>query len=262
MDLGLAGRSFLVLASSRGLGRAIARELAAAGAKVMLSGRSEAALQKAAEELRGATGAEINYQVCDLTQGEQIEALVEKTVKLYGTIHGLVNNGGGPPAGRFEDLADDHWEQAFKLNLLSYVRAIRAALPYLRRQGWGRIVNIASSSVKEPIDGLILSNTFRLGVVGLAKTLARELAPYGILINTVAPGRIATDRLLELDRRRAQEAGVSYEELRAISQGEIPLGRYGKPEDLAKVVAFLCSNANTYLTGQVVVVDGGLTKAL
>ena len=122
-----AGRSFLVLASSRGLGRAIARELAAAGAKVMLSGRSEAALQKAAEELRGATGAEINYQVCDLTQGEQIEALVEKTVKLYGTIHGLVNNGGGPPAGRFEDLADDHWEQAFKLNLLSYVRAILSA---------------------------------------------------------------------------------------------------------------------------------------
>jgi 3-oxoacyl-[acyl-carrier protein] reductase len=195
----------------------------------------------------------MHYHLCDLTNAKQIKQLVETTTDLFGGVDGLVNNAGGPPAGKFESLDDRDWEQAFNLNLLSYVRAIREVLPHMRRQGGGRIVNIASSAVKEPIDGLILSNTIRNGLVGMAKTLSRELAPDNILINTVAPGRIATDRLLELERQRAKEKGVSYQQVRSISEAEIPLGRYGTPEELAKVVAFLCSSVNTYITGQVIV---------
>lgn len=262
MNLGLEGKTALVLASSKGLGRAIAQELALEGAKLMISSRSEGALKAAAGEIRSLTGAEVAYQVCDLTEGEQIQALVEETATIYGSIDVLVNNAGGPPAGNFSVLVDEDWDYAFRLNLLSYIRAIREVLPHIRGNGQGKIVNIASYSVKQSIEGLILGNTMRTGIVGLAKTLSRELAADNILINTVGPGRIATDRVEHLDGKRSEELQMSYEEVRSLAEQDIPLGRYGTPQEFAKLVVFLCSQVNTYMTGQVILVDGGLTTAL
>lgn len=262
MDLGLRNKSVLVLASSKGLGKGIAKGFAQEGARVMIASRDEVALQKTTSELKEETGAEVNYYVCDLTDKEQIHNLVVETAKLYGTIDVLINNAGGPVAGDFDTLNDDDWESAFQLNLLSYVRAIREVLPYMRKQSQGHIINIASSSVKQPIKGLILSNTFRTGIVGLAKTLSQELASENILINTVGPGRIGTDRVEEIDRKRSADLNISYDEVRALSEKEIPLGRYGTPEEFSKLIIFLCSQANTYITGQVMLVDGGLTDAI
>ncbi len=262
MDLGLQGRSVLILASSKGLGKGIASAFCQEQARVMITSRDEENLRKAAAEIKAATNGEVNYHVCDITEPDQIAELIQKTVSLYGTIDVLVNNSGGPQAGSFDALNDDDWHFAFSLNLLSYVRAIRAVLPYMRKQNRGHIVNIASSSTKEPIDGLILSNTFRVGVLGLAKSLSRELAADNILINTVGPGRIATDRIAELDRKRSELLGVTSEEVRRQWESQIPVGRYGNVDELARMVVFLCSAANTYITGQCILVDGGLTKAL
>ncbi len=262
MDLGLTGKSILVLASSRGLGKASALEFARAGARVMLSSRSEAKLAETASELHELTGGDIQYFACDLTDAKQIGALVAHTMDALDTVDVLVNNAGGPPPGDFEQLDDAAWQHAFELNLLSYVRAIRAVLPQMKAQGSGRIVNFASSSVKAPIPGLLLSNTLRAGIVGLAKSLSQELAPHGILINTVGPGIIQTDRIVELNQAKAERTGLSYAEVEQAALANIPLGRFGEPEEFARLVVFLGSQANTYITGQTLLVDGGLVKAL
>ncbi|MGN7415049.1 SDR family oxidoreductase [Paenibacillus sp. SAF-068] len=262
MDMGLQGKKALVLASSRGLGKAVAAQLAAEGADVMLASRSEEKLAAVKQELLAlGGGGRVEYCATDVTRKEDIEALIQKTAELFGQIDILVNNSGGPPSGSFESLTDEDWERAFELNVLSYVRLIRGALPYMKEHG-GHIVNIASTSVKQPIPGLVLSNTFRTGVFGLAKTLSQELAPYGILINTVAPGRIATDRIRELDAARAEQNGISEDEVSEQFHKEIPLGRYGQPEEFAKAVVFLLSGANTYITGTSLIVDGGMVRAL
>jgi len=198
---------------------------------------------------------------CDITNSEEISEMVKKTVEVFGGIDILVNNAGGPPAGGFEDMDDNAWQKSFELNLLSYIRIIREALPYLKNNG-GRIINIASSSIREPIPGLILSNTFRMGISGLAKTLADEFAPYNILVNTVAPGRIYTDRIKQLDKSNAEKNGVSVEEIARKAQESIPLGRDGKPEEFAKVVVFLASEGNTYMTGSSFFVDGGKLRSI
>ncbi|KZO01505.1 SDR family oxidoreductase [Bacillus badius] len=261
MDGSFRGKTALVLASSQGLGKAIAAKLAEGGADVMLASRSGEKLEEVKQQLQKGSAGQIEYTVCDMTKPEDIQALVQKTAEIFGSIHILVNNSGGPPAGSFEDMADEQWQQAFELNLLSYIRAIRSALPYLKKQG-GKIINIASSSIKEPIAGLILSNTFRTGIVGLSKTLAEELAAYGILVNTVAPGRIETDRLKYLDEINAEKQGVSVEQLNEQIKKKIPLGRYGRPEEFANVVAFLASDANTYMTGSSFLVDGGMIRSI
>ncbi|MGC8229583.1 SDR family oxidoreductase [Pseudobacillus badius] len=261
MDGSFRGKTALVLASSQGLGKAIAAKLAEGGANVMLASRSGEKLEEVKQQLQKGSAGQIEYTVCDMTKPEDIQALVQKTAEIFGSIHILVNNSGGPPAGSFEDMADEQWQQAFELNLLSYIRAIRSALPYLKKQG-GKIINIASSSIKEPIAGLILSNTFRTGIVGLSKTLAEELAAYGILVNTVAPGRIETDRLKYLDEINAEKQGVSVEQLNEQIKKKIPLGRYGRPEEFANVVAFLASDANTYMTGSSFLVDGGMIRSI
>lgn len=261
MNESFHGKTALVLASSQGLGKAVAEKLAEGGARVMLASRSGSKLEEVKQQLKGSEEGRVDYAVCDLTNPKDIEALVAKTVEKFSTIDILVNNAGGPPAGEFEDMADEQWQQAFELNLLSYIRAIREALPHLKKQG-GKIINIASSSIKEPISGLILSNTFRTGIVGLSKTLAEELAPYNILVNTVAPGRIATDRLKYLDEMNAARQGVSIEQLDEQVKKKIPLGRYGQPEEFANVVAFLASDANTYMTGSSFLVDGGMVRSI
>lgn len=262
MDLGLEGKTALVLASSKGLGKATAMKFAEEGANVMISSRNEADLQKTAQEIREKTGTNVACKVCNIMDNEQIVELVHETVSKFKTIDILVNNAGGPPAGNFDDFSDKDWMNAFELTLLSVIRTIRAVLPFMRKQQSGRIVNIASSSFKQPLDNLTLSNTFRTGIMGLAKSLSQELAKDNILINTVGPGRIATDRLKELDSKTAEMKGVELEEIIAHSELAIPLGRYGTPEEFANVLVFLCSEANTYVTGQAILVDGGLVKAL
>lgn len=261
MDLQLQGKVALVVASSQGLGKAVATELVKEGAHVMLTSRDAAKLEVVQQELALLGKGSVAWHRADITKAEDIQALVAATRERFGKIDILINNAGGPPAGTFAQLSDDDWQRAFELNLLSYIRLIREVLPDLQQTG-GRIVNIASCSVKQPLPGLILSNTFRLGIVGLTKTLAEELAPYNILINTVAPGRIATDRLLYLDQKRAEQLGISREEVAEQAKGQIPLGRYGTPEEFAKVVTFLVSAASTYITGSTLLVDGGMVKGI
>ncbi|SEN32575.1 3-oxoacyl-[acyl-carrier protein] reductase [Mesobacillus persicus] len=259
MDLHLRGKTAVVVASSQGLGRAVAEELLKEGAKVVISGRDEAKLQKVANELR--EYGSVEYHQTDITKPDDIKSLMDLAVQKFGTIDILVNNAGGPPAGSFEEISDEDWQHSFELNLLSYIRLIREALPYLKEHG-GKIINIASSSIKEPIPGLILSNTFRTGIVGLTKTLSQEFARFNILINTVAPGKIATDRVKHLDQFNADKLGLSREEVESNSKKAIPLTRYGQPEEFAKVVVFLASEANSYMTGSSFLVDGGMVKSI
>lgn len=262
MELGLKDKAVLVLASSKGLGKAIAKEFAREGAKVMITSRNEELLQRAMEEIRQETGTLVQAQVCDIKKANQIKELVQKTVAVFGTVDVLVNNSGGPSGGNFDDLDDEKWMDAFELTLLSYIRTIREVLPYMRKQKRGHIVNVASTSFKQPIEGLLLSNTFRTGITGLAKSLSQEFAQDNILINTVGPGRFATDRVIEIDQLQAESKGKDYEEYRKASERAIPIGRYGDPIEFANTVLFLSSMANTYITGQAILVDGGATKAL
>jgi len=261
MDFGLQNKSALVIASSQGLGKAIATELLKEGANVMLSARSVEKLMAVQEELRSIGTGKVSYCVTDITKPSDIKNVVATTIKEFGGIDLLVNNSGGPKAGTFLDLSDSDWQAAFELNLLSYIRVIREALPALKENG-GKIVNIASSSTKEPIPGLLLSNTFRTGIVGLSKTLATEFAADQILVNTVSPGKIATERVAHLDEINAAKKGLSVTEIKELSERSIPLRRYGKPEEFAKFVTFLLSEANTYITGQSFLVDGGMIKSI
>lgn len=262
MDLGLGGKVALVAAASKGMGKACAMGLAAEGARVAICARTEADLASAAEEIRQKTDAEILPVRADLTRIEDIRRAVQATVDAFGGIDILVNNAGGPPPGAFDQLTDAQWQSAFELTLLSTVRLIREVLPYLRAKRWGRILNIQSSAVKEPIHGLILSNGIRPGVIGLAKTLAAELGKDNITINTICPGRILTDRLLSLMAVRARQAGKSLDAYLPEATADIPLGRIGSPEEFASMVVFLASERASYVTGVTVQVDGGLIRGL
>lgn len=262
MDLELTGRVALVTAASKGLGRATATRLAAEGARVMISSRGADQLARTAQEITDATGAQVEHCPADVADGADLDRLLRETRERLGGIDVLVNNAGGPKPGGFDALDDAAWQQAFELNLLSTVRLFRGVLPHMREQRWGRIVTVASSSIKQPIDNLTLSNTFRVGILGLAKSLALEMAGDGVLVNTVGPGRIATDRVASLDATRAEKTGQSVEEVRAQSEAGIPIGRYGTPEEFANVAAFLVSGVNTYVTGQNLLVDGGMVRAI
>ena len=261
MDLGLQDKPALVCASSAGLGKGIATELAREGARVMLFSRSAESLQSTQREIHQATGHRAEFVVGDMTKKEDVERAVAATVEKFGGIYALVNNTGGPPAGRFEQFDDDTWNSAFQLTLLSYVRSIRAALPVMQQAGGGRILNNTSQSIKNVIDNLLLSNVFRMGIVGLSKTIAREFGPQGILVNVVGAGKIATSRVDHLDRLAAQQQGVALAEFQSLCQADIPLGRYGTIDEFGKLAAFLCSPANTYVTGQSILIDGGMIRA-
>ena len=263
MNLGLQDKVALVMAASKGLGRACAAVLAAEGVHVTIGARNAEALEQTAQEIRQATRSRVLAIPTDVTRAEDMEAIVAATVREFGRIDILVNNAGGPPAGTFESFSDAQWQAAFELNLLSSVRLVRLVLPHMRKTGSGRIITIVSTSVKQPIDGLLLSNAIRSGVVGLAKTLSVELAPDNITVNNVCPGRILTDRLRQIYQinDRAQQ-GVSEEAvLKEIAQG-IPMGRVGQPEELGALVAFLASQQAAYITGTTIQVDGGLVRSL
>lgn len=263
MDLGIKGKVALVLAASKGLGRASASALAAEGAHVVIGARHEEALREAAEHMRRESGSQVLAVPTDVTKPEQLAAIVDAAVREFGRLDILVNNAGGPPPGTFEMFNDTQWESAFELSLLSVVRLIRLALPHMRQQGSGRIINIVSTSVKQPIDNLLLSNAIRPGVIGLAKSLSIELAPENITINNVCPGRILTDRIrqvYQLDAKKQQ--GISEEEALKDAVREIPMGRIGQPEELGALVAFLASAQAAYITGTTIQVDGGVTRSL
>ena len=262
MDLGLKDRVAIVAASSRGLGKACALELAREGAKMIICARDAARLTASADEIRTATGSEVLPLTVDLTKAAQIQHLVDETLRRYGRVDVLVTNNGGPPAGFFDDFDDEAWLAAHELTLMSAVRLIRAVLPTMQTQGWGRIVNITSVSVKQPIDNLLLSNVYRPGVVGLAKTLSAQLAAEGITVNNVAPGYTRTDRVLELDRARAADEGITVEEVVAQRTASYPMKRMGEPEELAALVAFLASERASYITGTTIQVDGGYVQGI
>lgn len=257
MDLGLKDKVALVTASSKGLGRACALALAREGAKVAICARDGKALKVAADEIVMTTGSEVLAVPADMNNSRDIQQVVKETVKHFGKLHILVTNAGGPPAGSFADFEDRQWQEALNLTLMSMVRLIRAALPYMQQEGWGRIINITSTSVKEPLDNLVLSNSIRPAVHGLAKTLAQQFAPYGITVNNVMPGTIRTDRVEQLAQARSEKNGQTAAEA-IIEMGKAAaLGRIGEPEEFGAVVAFLASERASYITGASLPVDGG-----
>jgi 3-oxoacyl-[acyl-carrier protein] reductase len=258
MDLGLKGKTALVTAASKGMGKACALGLAAEGARVAMCARTEGDLGAAADEVRTKTGAEILALPADVTRAADVRTLVARVGETFGGVDILVANAGGPPRGTFDQLTDEAWAAAFELSVLSVVRLVREVLPSMRRRKWGRIITIQSSSVKQPIDGLLLSNGVRPGAAGLMKTLASELGRDNILVNTVCPGRILTDRFLG----GARQAGLPEDQYVARQSGDIPLGRVGTPEEFANVVVFLASEKASYVTGVTVQVDGGLVRGL
>ena len=261
MDLGLQQKGVLVMASSGGIGKGVAMEFAREGARVMLFARSEEKLKEAADAIEAETGNRPLFSAGDITDAPDVANVVARTAEEFGGLWALFNNTGGPPAGGFTQFDDAAWQSAFELTMLGYVRAIRAAIPHMKAGGGGRIVNNTSVSTKQAIDGLLLSNVFRSGLVGLGKSLARELGPEGILVNTVGPGRIDTERIEQLDTIWAERDGLTYDEQREKSQASIPLRKYGEPAEFGRIVTFLCSGANAYVSGQNVLIDGAMVEA-
>jgi len=268
MDLGLTGKVALVTASSRGLGRACAEALAREGARVVINGRRPDDLARAAQEIRASIGGskvEVHTVGADVTEPDDVARLVKAAITRFGQLDILVTNAGGPKPAKFVDLDESDWRDGLDSTLWPVIRLIRQAIPHLRgarERGGGRIINIVSTSVKQPIGGLHLSNAIRPAVIGLAKSLATELAPEGILVNNVCPGSFDTDRIKHVFEQRAAAAGISLEEAAERSIATIPMGRLGSPMELGNLVAFLASNKATYITGQTWNVDGGLTNTL
>ncbi len=262
MDLGLQNRAAFVGGSSKGIGRAIAAVLLREGCRVMISSRSEENLKQAADAMEAETGSRPEHIVCDMSRAEDIKKAIAMAAERFGQLDILVNNAGGPPTGTFEDLDERYWLFALDQNLLSAIRCVHEALPFLKRSGAGRIINVTSVAVKQPIDGLILSNTTRLGVVGMAKTLSRELAPFGITVNNVCPGNIATERLMALIEERAKRAGAAMEDVVAIEEARVPMGHLGTADDVGTLAAFLASAQARFITGATIQVDGGATTAV
>ena len=262
MDLGLKGKVAMVAGASRGLGRAVAQALSAEGAIVSMASRDTAAVERAAREIRSATGTEVLAVAADVRQLDALERWFKETLHEHGRINLLFANSGGPPAGRFADLDDAAWQAAFELLLLSVIRMARLAIPSIKAAGGGAILFSTSSSVKEPIGNLTLSTVLRAGVSALAKTLSQELASDRIRVNQIIPGRIDTDRVRELDGINAKKAGISLEETRKRATAAIPLGRYGDPADYGRAAAFLLSDAASYITGATLQVDGGAIRSV
>jgi len=253
MNLGLKNKIGLVLGASKGLGKACAKALALEGSQVVIGSRDEKILKDTALELEKETGSKILAVSTDVTIPKDLENFVARTIKEFGRIDILVNNAGGPPAGKFESFGDSQWQFAFEMNLLSAVRLSRLVIPHMRLTGSGRIINLVSVAVKQPMDNLILSNSIRAGVVGMAKTLSQELATDNITVNNIATGLFLTERMKQLyDTEEKMKKVIT----------NIPMGRLGNPEELAALVVFLASEKASYITGATIQIDGGLCRSL
>ncbi|MBI4539844.1 MAG: SDR family oxidoreductase [Gemmatimonadetes bacterium] len=262
MDLGLAGRAALVTGASTGLGRAIALALAREGAGVVINARTASRLQDAAAAIAGETRGVVHPLAGDVRDGAFVERLVRETVERLGRLDILVANAGGPPATRFLETRIAHYRDALELNLLATVQLTHAAVPHMLERRWGRVIALTSLTVKQPLPGLLLSNVARPGVIGFIKTIARELAPQNVLCNAIAPGYIRTHRVQELFQGQAERRGLDVAQLEEELVREIPMGRIGRPEELADVVTFLASERASYVTGCTIQVDGGYIRGL
>ena len=262
MDLGIKGKAALVAASSRGLGRAVAEELAAEGANLLLCSRRDDVIRKTAEEIAAQHTVDAQSIGADLSAPGEAVRVVNAALEHFGRVDILVTNAGGPPAGPFESHDDKAWRDAIALNLESVVALTRAVLPGMKERRWGRIINITSIAVKQPVDNLILSNSVRAAVTGFAKTLANEVASYGITVNNVLPGYTRTERVDELAEYTAKQTGKTADEARAVWERQIPMGRLGEPKEFAALVAFLASERASYITGTSITVDGGWVRSL
>jgi 3-oxoacyl-[acyl-carrier protein] reductase len=262
MDLGLKDRVAIVAAASKGLGRAVATELAREGAEVAICARSAANLEQAAKAIREATGRTVYAEAVDVTDAARVSQFVDGVEKRFGRLDICITNAGGPPAKTFLEATVEQWRAAFELTLLSTIYFAREALPRMQKRRWGRFVTITSSAVKQPIDGLLLSNSLRAGVTGLAKTLANEFGPSGITVNNVCPGYTRTERLVELAQSRTKATGEDIEKIFEQWAAQVPLRRVGTPEEFAAVVTFLVSERASYVNGVSLAVDGGALRGL
>jgi 3-oxoacyl-[acyl-carrier protein] reductase len=262
MDLGLAHKVAMVGGASKGLGFAVARALAAEGAHVVIAGRDEDAIERAAATINAAAGGRALGVAADLSKADAITRWMAAASDRFGGVDLLFANTGGPPAGTALSFDDMGWQNAFELLLLSVIRTVRLVVPSMRERGGGAILVGTSSTVKEPFPNLALSNVMRSGVTSLVKTLSIELAPERIRVNSLLPGRISTDRLAELDEIHAKTAGVTLAEQQRRGGSSIPIGRYGAPDEFGRAGAFLLSDAASYITGAALQVDGGLIKGL
>ncbi len=262
MDLGLTGRVALVAASSRGLGRAVAEELAREGTRLVMCARGADDLHRTRDRIARASGAEPVAVAADLTDPEGVRRVTDAASEAFGTVDILVTNTGGPPSGPFEAHTAEAWRTAVAQNLESVLNLTRAVLPGMREHGWGRIINVTSIAVKQPVDGLILSNSVRAAVTGFARTLANEVARDGITVNNVMPGYTRTARLDWLAGQIAAREGIDREAAFDRWASEIPAGRVGKPSEFAALVTFLASERASYITGTSIPVDGGWIRAL
>ena len=262
MDLGLKNKVALVAAGSRGLGRAVAEELAAEGASLVLCARDQKTLTETAAAIAEQSNAHVLAVPADVTVIDDIKRVVESGHERFGHIDILVTNAGGPPAGRFEQLTREQWDDAIRLTLMSAVELTRQVLPGMKERRWGRILNITSIAVKQPVENLLLSNSLRAGLTGFARTLANEVAADGITVNNILPGYTRTERLDELAQMMAEKQGISSDQFRGKWEAEIPMGRLGEPREFAALVTFLASERASYITGTSIQVDGGWVRSL
>ncbi|WP_417761673.1 SDR family oxidoreductase [Shewanella sp.] len=262
MDLQLKGKTVMVAAASKGMGYAIALQCAREGANVSMASRDQQAITTAAAAIAAATGAKVQGYQFDAANAESIDQWVAATLNDFGNVSGLVVNAGGPPSGDFIDFTDADWQAAFELTLMSAVRLIRAVLPSMQAAGAGSVLTITSSSVKEPIDILLLSNVMRSGVTALVKSLSQAYAGQNIRFNNLLPGLIDTDRLTTLNQKRAEALAISSDEVRQQQEAQLPMGRYGQPQEFANAAVFLLSQAASYITGTTLAVDGGKMKTV
>ncbi|MBN1894032.1 SDR family oxidoreductase [bacterium] len=262
MQLELKNKVALVAASSRGLGKAIAWGLAREGTKLVICSRNKDILERTADEILLETGVTVFPLALDLTDRDQIDWLMAETLDLFGRVDILVTNNGGPPPGRFENLGEDDWRQAVQTTLMTAVRLSRAVIPSMKKQKWGRIIHMVSVTARQPIPSLFFSNVIRPAVIGLAKCQSQDYAADNILVNAVLPGYFSTERITELLKDRSEKTKKSLEQATAEMVSEIPLGRMGKPEELANLVVFLASERASYITGAAIQIDGGFIKGM